>query len=133
MLTWYFTGGRNRHGLIVKCSAQSCATVMLLRTIAFRSELFGGYAAIAQLSANSPARSGIDFFMGASCRDSPAEDVNRDCCLLDTLQPAAVFLDGVARALDLACTGLATQLRNQLVELADAGCAERMTLGLQAA
>ena len=37
------------------------------------------------------------------------------------MQPAAVFGDGVLCAFDLACASLTTQLRDQFVDLADAG------------
>jgi hypothetical protein len=46
----------------------------------------------------------------------------------DALHTAAVFLDGVARALHLALTGLTPKLCHQFIELAYAGCAQRMSL-----
>src|SRR5512134_1221903 len=70
---------------------------------------------------------------GANGRGLFAQDVTRDGCLLHALQAAAVLLDGMARARDLACAGLAAQLSHQFEELADAGGAERMAFRLQAA
>ena len=64
---------------------------------------------------------------------SLAQDVDRHGGFLDALQAAAVLLDRVARALDLAGAGFAAQLRHQFEELADAGGAERMALRFEAA
>ena len=62
-----------------------------------------------------------------------AQNVNSHGAFLDADQAAAVLLDRMACALDLAGAGLPAQLRDQFVELADAGGAERVALRLEAA
>jgi len=70
---------------------------------------------------------------GTFARNSFAQDMDRNDGLLDALQAAAVLLDRVAGALDLAGAGFAAQLGHQFVELANAGGAQRMAFGLQPA
>ena len=49
------------------------------------------------------------------------------------LHAPAIFLDSVARPLHLTLAGLATQLGDQLIELAYTGRAQGVTFGFQAA
>ncbi len=53
------------------------------------------------------------------------------CRFLDTLQAATIFLNSMARPIHLAPTDFATQLRYQLIKLANAGRAQGMTFGFQ--
>src|SRR5690606_6523470 len=70
---------------------------------------------------------------GLSLNIRVGENVDGDHGFFDAEQPAAVFLDGNARAFDLALAGLAAQLRHQLVDLPQTSRADRVTLGFEAA
>ena len=59
------------------------------------------------------------------------QDVDRHRGLFHTDHAAAVFLNGVACTWNLARAGFTAQLRDQLKQLADAGGAQGMALGLQ--
>src|SRR5664280_2879394 len=61
------------------------------------------------------------------------EDRDRDHGFLDAVEAAAVFLDGDARIAHLARARFTAQLRHELVDLAQAGGADRMAFRFEAA
>src|SRR5262245_47181342 len=62
-----------------------------------------------------------------------AEDGNNGCRFFITQKAAAILGDRPSRVLDLPGAGLAAELRDELVQLNDAGGADRVPLRQQAA